>query len=72
MNVIEIHRRAKGWTQEELADRVGTSNRVVSMWECGGCPSRKFLQKLADVLGLTTLQIVESIASQNAETTSAA
>lgn len=66
MTAIEIHRRAKGWTQEQLGQRVGTSARVVCIWESGRIPSRKFLQKVADVLEITPLQIIESAAAKAA------
>jgi transcriptional regulator with XRE-family HTH domain len=60
MTLIEIHRRAKGWTQRQLADRVGCSTQIVCLWESGKIPSRKYLQKVADALEVTPLQIVES------------
>lgn len=32
---IAAFRKAKGWTQEQLADRVGVSAPAVSKWETG-------------------------------------
>ena len=30
---IAKYRRAKGWTQEELGQRLGVTNQAVSKWE---------------------------------------
>jgi transcriptional regulator with XRE-family HTH domain len=72
MTLIEIHRRAKGWTQRQLAKRVGCSTTIVSLWESGNIPSRRYLQKVADELDITTLQIIESSIVTKSATTSAA
>lgn len=34
-NFIEIKRREKNLTQEQLAERLGISNKTVSKWENG-------------------------------------
>ena len=41
-----------GWTQKELADKIGSSSKTVGRWERGGqLPSLFFQQKLTKVLG---------------------
>ena len=41
-----------GWTQKELADKIGSSSKTVGRWERGGQPpSLFFQQKLTKVLG---------------------
>ncbi len=34
--LISAQRRAQGMTQQQLADRIGVTNRAVSKWETGG------------------------------------
>ncbi len=54
--VIRIRREALGWSQQQLADKVGVNRRSVVRWEGDqDPPSRAHCQKLADVLdGLPT------------------
>ena len=46
-------RKAKHLTQQELADRLGVSNKSVSRWESGSYPDIAMLGKLAKELGVT-------------------
>ncbi|HHT53690.1 MAG TPA: helix-turn-helix transcriptional regulator [Clostridiales bacterium] len=51
---ISEYRRAKGITQEELAERLNVSPQAVSKWEndvC--CPDIMLLPKLAEILGVS-------------------
>lgn len=51
-NRIKKMRKAKGWTQAELAKMVGVTQAQVAKWESDKAnPSRKTLLKLASVLG---------------------
>ena len=51
---IRALRENAGWTQAELAERVGVSEKVVSKWECGETkPSADILPALADAFGCT-------------------
>ncbi len=52
-------RQARGWTQEDLARRLGVTQGGVSTWERGrGTPWPKYQQRLADLFGVP----VEAIA----------
>ncbi|MFM5249022.1 LexA family protein [Aeromonas hydrophila] len=57
MNVserIKTRRSACGFTQEQLAARVGVTRVAVSHWERGGAePKGRYLNDLADALGVT-------------------
>ena len=49
MTTIRERRLALGWTQAELARRVGTVTEVVSRWENGRHPRRLYAEKLERV-----------------------
>lgn len=52
-------RREKGLTQQELADRLGVTNKAVSKWETGeGYPEITMLPALADALGVTADELL--------------
>lgn len=47
-------RKAKGWTQAELAEKLNVSDKAVSKWEQdGGYPSIEFFPLLAELFGVT-------------------
>jgi len=53
--VIYAHRKAKGLSQEKLAEEVGVSRQAVSKWELGeATPEVEKLLSLARVFGITT------------------
>ncbi len=53
-NRIANLRKEKGWTQNELADKLQVSNKAVSKWESNnGTPSIEFLPELARLFGVT-------------------
>lgn len=45
-------RRARGWTQAELAARVGVSRDTVGQWESSRAPRPERVAQLAEVLGV--------------------
>ena len=52
-------RRANGFTQQEVADRLGISNRTLSAWERGtAMPDILLLPALADLYGVTVDEIL--------------
>ena len=57
-------REERGWTQEQVAGRLGVQQAAVSQWELGRTmPSRRHRQALADLFGVS----VEAIAVGPAE-----
>lgn len=50
-NNIRLLRKAKGVTQEELAEAVHVSFQAVSKWENGGAPDIDTLPALANFFG---------------------
>lgn len=65
---IAAFRKAKGWTQEQLADRVGVSAPAVSKWETGSsCPDIALLCPLARALDTnvdTLLQFEQTLSDR--------
>lgn len=52
-NAIRSARKRRGWSQDELARRVGASGRLtVIRWEQGIHRPTDYVDQLADVLGL--------------------
>lgn len=48
-------RRARGWTQEELADKIGVTRQALSKWEASSAlPDTKNVVALAKLFGVTT------------------
>ena len=50
---IKLLRKAKGVTQEELAEAVHVSFQAVSKWENGGAPDIDILSGLATYFGVS-------------------
>ena len=57
---IRRARVARGWTHEELAERMGVNWRTVHRWQCGRLPKFETLLRLADVLDVPQAYLVES------------
>lgn len=58
-NRITKYRKAKGMTQEELANQLGVSSQAVSKWENdASCPDISLLPKLCRVLGISTDELL--------------
>ena len=51
---MKLLRKARGWSQEELGLRAGTSQAVISVWEIGEGygPTIKSLRRIAAAFGL--------------------
>ena len=64
---ITEERKRNGWSQEELAEKLGVSRQAVSKWEsAGSVPDLQRIIQLADLFGVTTDyllkdEIVESL-----------
>jgi transcriptional regulator with XRE-family HTH domain len=67
MHPIVRYRRAKGWTQTELAREVGVSLNTVQAWEKGSRPRPGHERRLADALGVDPLQFVTEISEWRPE-----
>lgn len=58
---LRRYRKEKGLTQQELADRVGVSNKTVSRWESGGgYPDVSMLVPLARTLGVAVDDLLDA------------
>ena len=54
-------RRQKGWTQEQLGEKLGVTNKTVSRWETGSyLPPVEMLQCLSDLYGITINEILSA------------
>ena len=52
-------RKSKGYTQQEVADTLGVSNKTVSSWETGAsCPDISMLPVLAELYGVMCDEII--------------
>lgn len=58
---LKALRRRRGLTQQELADRLGVSNKSVSRWEGGGYPDVPLLVPLARALGVTVDELLDEV-----------
>ena len=58
-NFISEERKKKGFTQVELADRLGISNKTISKWERGnGFPEVSLLLPLCEELGISINELI--------------
>lgn len=58
---IAATRKERGWTQAELAEKLGVTDKAVSRWERGlGFPDINTIKPLADALEISVLEIMQS------------
>lgn len=63
---IKSLREKKGFTQAELADRLGVSSKTVSKWETAkGLPDITLLESVADVLSVSVMELMTGNAVSN-------
>lgn len=56
---IKQHRKAKGWTQQQLAEQTGVSRQTVTRWENGwNVPSLFYAEKLAESFGINVTELM--------------
>ena len=61
-------RKANGYTQQEVADRLGISNRTLSGWECNNVlPDILLLPALSELYGVTVDEILAGERSERNE-----
>ena len=59
-NFLYNLRKQRGWTQTELADKLGVTNQAVSKWESGASdPSTTNLMALAKLFGTTAEELLK-------------
>jgi transcriptional regulator with XRE-family HTH domain len=56
--LIRTARQRRGWTQEQLADRIGVQKSYVSQWETGARKwPQEYIRPIADLLGLSQVDM---------------
>jgi len=61
-NIIREIRQRGGWTQNEFARLIGTTQTEVSLWETGqAVPSTPYLQKIVRCTGTSADKILEQL-----------
>jgi len=56
---IAQKRKEKNLTQEQLAEKIGVSNKTISKWECGKCmPDYCIVEILCKELGITLAELM--------------
>lgn len=56
---ISTKRKEKNLTQEELAEKLGVTNKAVSKWENGKCmPDLSIIQELCSILGISVTALL--------------
>lgn len=56
--ILEI-RKQKGWTQKELAEKIGVSDKTISKWECGNSiPDITYLEALCNSLDISVNELL--------------
>ena len=67
---IKTYRQKKGYTQEEVANRLHVTRQTISKWEKNySVPDAEVLVKLADVLEVQTSQLLEVKVDSDVQTT---
>lgn len=58
--LIAQKRKGHNLTQEQLAEKLGVSNKTVSKWETGKCmPDYSVVRQLCEALGLTIAELMD-------------
>ena len=57
--LIALKRKEKGFTQEQLAEQLGVTNKAVSKWETGkSMPDIGIIQGLCNILGISVTTLL--------------
>lgn len=57
-NYIQLKRKEKNITQEQLAEKLGVSNKTISKWECGkALPDYSLIEVLCKELEISTSEL---------------
>ena len=66
-NFIAVMRKEQGFTQEELGERLGVTNKTISRWETGKyMPDIDKLQELSTCLGVSVNELLSGEKLENA------
>lgn len=58
-NFIALKRKEKNLTQEQLAEKLGVSNKTISKWECGRCmPDYSLVEFLCEELDISVSELI--------------
>ncbi|MDW7670004.1 MAG: helix-turn-helix transcriptional regulator, partial [Bacillota bacterium] len=58
---IRFYRKMLGWSQDRLGEEIGVSDKTISSWEVDRTePSMGVIQKLAEIFGCDTSDLVNS------------
>lgn len=64
-NYITQKRKEKNLAQEQLAEKIGVSNKTISKWECGKCmPDYSSIEVLCKELNITVSELINGHDSQ--------
>lgn len=62
---ISTKRREKNLTQEQLAEKLGVSNKTISKWETGKCmPDYGIVKSLCEELNITVAELMDGEAAE--------
>ena len=62
---ISKKRKEKNLTQEQLAEKLGVSNKTISKWETGKCmPDYGIVKNLCEELGITIAELMDGEESE--------
>ena len=63
---IALKRKQKNLTQEQLAEKLGVSNKTISKWETGKCmPDYSIVKKLCEELEVTVAELMDGEISED-------
>ena len=63
---IALRRKGKNLTQEQLAEKLGVSNKTISKWETGKCmPDYSVVRNLCEELDITVAELIDGKVSEN-------
>lgn len=63
---ITLKRKEKNLTQEQLAEKLGISNKTISKWENGKCmPDYSIVKPLCHELGITVAELIDGEEKEN-------
>lgn len=62
---ISLKRKQKNMTQEQLAEKIGVSNKTISKWETGKCmPDYSVAKSLCEELEITVAELMDGEVSE--------